>query len=371
VAGPLEGICIVDLTQYAAGPLCTSLLADQGAEVWKIEPPRGGDPLRHMGSQVGGVSSIFAVLNRGKRSLAIDVAQPQGAELVRRLALRADVFAQSLRPGVAERLGLGSAALRARNPRLVYLSLCGWGETGPLAGRRAYDSLVQAHSGMSALQAGGDGVPQMVGSAICDKLTGVYAAQAVSAALLARERGAGGQEISLSMLDASLAFLWSDGMQDVAWSSTAHPSPRAQRPGVHATADGFATFTAHGEAQRAGLRAALGSDDPREVARRAAALPTDELLARLAAHDVPAARVNRPADLFSDPQVAANDVLRAVEIPGAGALRQPRHAARFAKTPACEPLPCPALGEHTDSVLAGLGLAHAELEALRVRGVIG
>jgi crotonobetainyl-CoA:carnitine CoA-transferase CaiB-like acyl-CoA transferase len=367
--GALAGVRIVDLTQYAAGPLCTSLLADQGAEVLKVEPPDGGDPLRQMGSHVGGVSSIFAVLNRGKRSLAIDVARPEGAELVRRLARGADVFAQSLRPGVAERLGLGSAALRASNPRLVYVSLCGWGETGPLAGRRAYDSLIQAHSGMAALQAGADGTPEMVGSAVCDKLTGVYAAQAVSAALFARERGAGGQEISLSMLDASLAFLWSDGMQDVAWNER-KPSPRAERPGVCATADGFATFSAHGEAQRAGLRAALGSDEPREVARLAASLSTDELLARLVAHDVPAARVNRPADLFTDPQVAANDALRTVEILGSGSLRQARHAARFAETPAGEPSPCPALGAHTDEILAALGLQHGELEALRSRGVI-
>lgn len=387
--GPLEGIRILDLTQFAAGPLCTLLLAEQGADVIKLEA-LGGDPMRRMGSQRGGVSAIFAALNRGKRSVALDAARPEGAELVRRLARSADVFAQSHRPGVAERLGLGAERLCAENPRLVYLSLSGWGETGPLAARRAYDSLVQAHSGMAALQSDADGRPRMVGSAICDKLTGLYAAQAVTAALLARERGGRGQHVRLSMLDASVSFLWSDGMQDRAWSGSQPASRRARRPKVRAARDGHVTFTANSDAEFAALCSALEREDlardPRfgsiearsrnaealdaELDRWAAGLGSGALLDRLRASDVPAARVNALDDLFGDPQVAANDLLRAVEQPGAGTLRAARHAARFGATPARDPQPAPSLGEHTARVLGELGLEPPELEDLRRRGAI-
>jgi crotonobetainyl-CoA:carnitine CoA-transferase CaiB-like acyl-CoA transferase len=388
--GALEGLRVLDLTQFAAGPLCTSLLADQGADVLKVEPTAGGDPMRRMGSRRGGVSALFSALNRGKRSLAIDLTRPEGSDLVRRLAARADVLAQSLRPGVAERLGLGAERLCAANPRLVYLSISGWGETGPLAQRRAYDSLVQAHSGMAALQADADGVPRMVGSAICDKLTGVYAAQAVTAALLARERGAGGQHVRLAMLDASVSFLWIDGMQDRAWVGSEPPTGRARRPKVRAARDGHVSFTANSDAEFAALCAALGQPhlaaDPRfasieartrhaealeeELDRWAAGLASDVLLERLAAHDVPAVRANRLEDLLGDAQLAANELVHEVEEPGAGRLRLPRHAARFGATPARAPARAPALGEHTDAVLAELGLGAAEIAALRSGGAV-
>jgi crotonobetainyl-CoA:carnitine CoA-transferase CaiB-like acyl-CoA transferase len=389
MVGALEGIRIVDLTQFAAGPLATLLLCEQGADVVKIEA-LAGDPMRRMGSQRGGVSAIFAALNRGKRSLALDVTHPEGAKLVSRLARRADVFAQSHRPGVAERLGLGAQRLCAENPRLVYLSISGWGETGPLAARRAYDSLVQAHSGMAALQAGADGAPQMVGSAICDKLTGVYAAQAVTAALLARERGGRGQHVRISMLDASVSFLWSDGMQDRAWSGSAPVSRRARRPKIRASRDGYVTFTANSDAEFAALCAALGREeltfDPRfatiesrarhaealdaELDRWAAALDSGAVLERLRAHDVPAAPAHRLDDLFDDPQIAANELIHAVEQPGAGTLRAPRHAARFAVTPAHDPRQAPSLGEHTIPILDELGIARDEIEELRSAGAI-
>jgi crotonobetainyl-CoA:carnitine CoA-transferase CaiB-like acyl-CoA transferase len=391
VPGALDGIRVVDLTQFAAGPLCTSLLADQGADVLKVEPIRGGDPMRRMGSRRGDTTALFSALNRGKRSLAIDVARPEGADLVRRLAARADVFAQSLRPGVAERLGLGFERLHADNPRLVYLSISGWGERGPMAMRRAYDSLVQAYSGMAALQAGDDGVPRMVGSAICDKLTGVYAAQAVTAALLARERGAGGQHVRLAMLDASVSFLWSDGLQDRAWVGSEPATRRARRPTIRATRDGHVSFTANSDAEFAQLCAAMGrpelAADARfatleartrhaealdaELDRWAAGLGTDALLERLAAHDVPSVRANRLEDLLADPQLAANEVLCEIEAPGAGRLRLPRHAARFGTTPARAAAPAPALGEHTRNVLAEVGLDGAEIDALRSSGAVG
>jgi crotonobetainyl-CoA:carnitine CoA-transferase CaiB-like acyl-CoA transferase len=390
VPGALDGIRVIDLTQFAAGPLCTSLLADQGADVLKIEPVAGGDPMRRMGSRRGDVSGIFAALNRGKRSLAVDVSRPEGASLVSRLAARADVFAQSLRPGVADRLGLGFEHLRADNPRLVYLSISGWGERGPMASRRAYDSLVQAYSGMAALQAGDDGVPRMVGSAICDKLTGVYAAQAVSAALLARERGAGGQHVQLAMLDASVSFLWSDGLQDRAWVGSEPATRRARRPSIRAARDGHVSFTANSDAEFAALCAAMGraelTTDARfatleartrhaealdaELDGWAAGLDVEALLERLEEHDVPAVRANRLEDLFGDPQLAANEMIREVEQPGAGRLRLPGHAARFDTTPAREPARAPALGEHSAAALAELGVDGPALEALRLSGTV-
>ena len=379
MTGALEGIRVVDLTQFAAGPLCTSLLADQGADVLKIEPIRAGDPMRRMGSQRGGVSSIFSALNRGKRSLAVDLARAEGGELVRGLAARADVFVQSLRPGVADRLGLGFERLRTDNPRLVYLSISGWGEQGPMAARRAYDSLVQARSGMAALQAGPDGAPRMVGSAICDKLSGVYAAQAVTAALLARERGAGGQHVRLAMLDASVSFLWSDGLQDRAWLGSEGASPRARRPFIRRARDGFVSLTANSDAELAALGAAMGEPAlardaetlDAQIDRWVAGLTVDALLQRLGEHDVPAVRVNELGDLFGDAQLAANEMIHEISEPGAGRLRLPRHAARFDATPARAPARAPALGEHTTAVLTELGLDDAAIGGLRARGVVG
>src|SRR5512140_2685985 len=190
--GPLSGFTVVEACQMVAGPMAAMICADLGAEVVKVEQPKGGDRMRLLGHRVGGISALWAGVNRGKRSLGVDFQHDDGVGVVVDLVARADVFIQNFRPGVAERLGIGEASLRAVNPGLVYVSVSGVGETGPYIDQTSYDYVVQMLSGMAALQ-GGEGTPQLIRNIVVDKVTAMTAAQSILAALLARERGAGGQ----------------------------------------------------------------------------------------------------------------------------------------------------------------------------------
>src|SRR5688572_2378127 len=222
--GPLAGIRIVDTSIALSGPWAVGILADQGADVVKIEPPGIGDIGRWVGPAIGGVSAMAQIANRGKRSIAIDLRQAAGLGIARALAERADVFVQNFRPGVIDRLGLGYDALRTANPRLVYVSISGFGATGPYAHKSAYDPVVQAYGGLAAVQAGSTGEPQLIRHTAADKITSLTAAQAITAALFARERasfaqradgerrpsGGAGQHLELSMLESVVNFVWAD-----------------------------------------------------------------------------------------------------------------------------------------------------------------
>ena len=393
MAGPLAGVRVLDLTAMASGPFATQVLGDQGADVIKVEPPGTGDPIRSIGTSRGGMSAVFANMNRNKRSLALNLRNERGSALLRRLAARADVFVQNFRPGVAQRLGIGDQALRAQRPELIYVSISGFGETGPYAGYKVYDSVMQAFSGLADLQADPEtGTPQFVRNIVCDKSTALVTAQAITAALFARAQGAGGQHLRLAMLDAAIGFLWPDGMQNHTYLGMEAPAPlSAVSPRIRATADGFATFNAVQEAEFQGLCRAVGrpdlaSDarfaDARERMRNAQALHdtldevvrgygTHALVARLREHDVPFAVVNRVDALHEDPQVVANGLLVESEHPSAGPMRTPRPAPRFEATPTELRLPAPRLGEHSDEILAELGVRDAELRTLREEGVVG
>jgi crotonobetainyl-CoA:carnitine CoA-transferase CaiB-like acyl-CoA transferase len=205
-SAPLAGIRIIDLTTNMSGPLATMVLADQGAAIVKVEAP-AGDAIRSVGTGHAGMSAYFANNNRGKRSIAVDLSTDAGRHVVRRLAADADVFAQNFRPGVIERLGLDAKSLMAANPRLVYASISGFGTTGPLADAPAYDHVVQALSGYAAIQSAGTSEPSMVRHGVIDKATAYTLAQAVTAALLQRERTGRGTRIDVSMLDVAIAFL--------------------------------------------------------------------------------------------------------------------------------------------------------------------
>ena len=261
--GPLTGFRIVDLTAVVAGPLATALLADQGADVIKVERP-SGDIQRHVGSARGGMSGNFHVLNRGKRSISVDLKQARGREIVERLAAGADALVQNFRPGVTDRLGLGWEALSARNPRLVYVSMSGFGPDGPHARRRAYDPIIQARSGLVSAQGAARGEdPEQINQLLCDKITAYVASQATTAALLARERTGSGQHVTVSMLDSAIAFLWPDGGADsiLLGDGVDHRPPIGAAGYLTAFRDGWATTMALSDAEFEGLCGALDMSD--------------------------------------------------------------------------------------------------------------
>jgi crotonobetainyl-CoA:carnitine CoA-transferase CaiB-like acyl-CoA transferase len=388
----LHGIRVIDCTAAASGPFATMILAEQGADVIKVERPDGGDFMRSLGTQHNGLTGVFAGFNRGKRSVAIDAKQPDGADLVRKLVATADVFVHNYRPGVVERLALAEPDLRTVRPDLVYVTISGFGLRGDGIGRPAYDSVMQAASGLAAHQGDDEYGPEFVRNAVCDKVTALTTAQLVSAALFARERGAGPQHVHVSMLHAALAFLWPDGMQDVTFldRSVDSHSARATSPPVRRTADGYISITTLLDQEFRGLCEVLGLaalvDDPRFAhagarSRNANELhplvnevvarwPTRTLADRLAERGVPNAVVNAPADIHLDPQVVANELLVVVDHPVGGHLRVPRPVGELDDEPFEVQRLAPGLGEHTDEVLGSIGVDAAARADLRARGVI-
>ena len=392
--GPLAGIRILDLTAIISGPLATQILGDQGADVIKIEPPGIGDLMRIGPFRRGGLSAFFANANRGKRAITIDLEKDRGREIVLDLAKGADVFVQNFRPGAIDRLGLGEGALRELQPDLIYVSISGFGPSGPYAQRRVYDPIIQALTGNVAIQKHHEiQLPDLVRNVVCDKASAYTAAQAITAALFARERGAGGQHIQVPMLDAALAFFWPDGMMahTLVGDGVEAPGPTLyELYRLTETADGYLVYFAASESEFHGLYRALGHaewcEDPRfgsyggraenteelgqllfdEFRKRT----TEEILGGLEREQVPAAPVHELQDVLADPQVAHNEVLVEREHPTAGLVRHARPAARFAGTP-LEParLP-PVYGEHTDEILAELGRDEATRAALRSEGVV-
>lgn len=393
MAGPLSGVRVVDVTQNLSGPMATMILGDQGADVIKVEPPAVGDFTRAMGGTKRGVAPAFAIINRNKRSVAMNLRDPRGLVLFKRLVARADLFVQNFRPGVAERMGVGEAALRAVKPDLVYVSISGFGESGPYAGQRVYDPVIQALSGLAAIQADVQtGRPHMIRLIIPDKVTALTAAQAMTAALFARQRGGEGQHVRLAMLDAVIAFLWPEGMAAHTFVGPNKSSVRAAkaRELIFETTDGFITAAANTDSEWAGMCRALEhlewlkderfqtpvarirNADVRleltaEVLRKRSSA---EWLERLRANDVPCAPVLSREEVIRNAQVAANQLIVESEHPHAGPMRQPRPAARFERTPAALARFAPLLGEHTDEVLLEAGVARNELAALRADGVI-
>ncbi len=395
MAGPLDGIRIVEMCVAVTGPLAVTLLVDQGAEAVKVEEPRYGDQGRYVGVASGGISALFQMCNRGKRSVAVDCTHPQGRDIVLNLAAGADVFVQNMRPGVVERLGLGHGDVSARNPDIVYASLSGFGPEGPYAHRRVYDSVIQAQAGLVGNQTGiNDESPRFLRQAAADKITAYTAAQAITAALLARERGASGQHIELAMLDASVAFLFADSaahevaldndQRHLAQSFSAH-----QR--AIALADGHVVVAAVTDDEFHGMARAFGVDssDPRVAGMSdrqrhkeqtsvvfraahaaAAAMPLAEAVEALDRHQVPFGVVLDVEDVAGDAQAIHNQLFTEHDHPAMGRVRQPRPAARFSTTPAELRQPSsPMHGQHTDEVLKELGLA-GSIDVLRAEGVI-
>lgn len=395
MSGPLEGIRILDASAVVSGPLAAMILGDQGADVIKVEP-LAGEVVRQPNFERGGLSSLFMNCNRNKRAIAIDLGAPEGAEVVHKLIEQSDVFIQNWRPGAAERVGLGEAELRALNPDLIYCSISGYGPTGPYADRRVYDPMIQGLTGHVAVQISPElPIRDVVRNIVADKSTAYTAAQAITSALFARDRGAGGQLIEVPMIDASLAFFWPDGMI----KHTHVDGEEVQGVAIYEayrlwhTKDGQILYFAASQAENEALFKALDhpewledprfstfearlSDESREtlgvlIDDAIRSHTTEELLRKMLDNDVPAGGVLELEDLPNDPQLQHNESIMEFEHPSAGKYRQARPAARFHATPqdARRQLP-PLLGEHTDEVLAELGYDSESVAALRGKGII-
>ena len=393
--GPLAGVRVLDLTSVVSGPLATMFLADQGAEVIKIEP-LSGDITRRSRQSIsasGEFSALFVSSNRGKRSLALDLKRSEAAEIMRKLITSADVLVQNFRPGTMERLGFGEPALRELNQRLIYVSISGVGESGPYAKKRVYDPIIQALSGFADLQAEPrTRRPQMIRTIVADKTTAIFAAQAVTAALFARERTGEGQHIRLAMLDTMIAYLWPEAMTQytVIGREATTPDPTARPDLIFETVDGYITVGTISDSEWQGFCAASGrprlDEDPRFNTPGSRAVnaterillmaeiikerPTAEWLRRLDANDVPSAPVLRRNEVIANEQVLARELIVELDHPDIGRVRQPVPAARFDRTPAQIHGPAPRIGEHGAAILAELGFDAAEIDRLEENRII-
>lgn len=390
--GPLAGIRVLDLSTVVSGPLCTQILGDLGADVIKVETPRG-DTTRMMGPPFkAGLTPLFAQVNRNKRSIAVDLKQADGQVVVRRLAGVVDVLVENFRPGVTERLNLGYDALAAANPKLIYVAISGFGPDGPYRDFPAYDMVIQAMSGFAPLQ--GDDEPRLIRNIMADKASGMTAAYATMAALFQRERSGGqGQRIDIPMLDAYAAFV----LPDALGAETFPPAEGAFMPVKAAdlyrcwkTADGFVAIVIIEDHQFQAICKAVGREDVAQDERYAGLFQrvvnseelfrlfevelgkwkTADLVARARQLGAPLAPVYAVKDMLDDPQVAANRTVFETEEPGAGRMRLLRNPVRFGAAQTSVRRFPPRLGEHSDELLREAGYDAEEIAALRGGGIV-
>lgn len=395
MAGPLHGIKVIDISAVISGPMACQILADQGAEVIKVEPLGVGDITRLGGYRVGTVSAMFSAVNRGKPSLAIDLSKPAGIEAIHRLAATADVFVQNFRPGATDRMGIGAEDLRRINPNLIYVSISGFGPSGPYSNWRVYDPVIQAITGIVSIQQSRDiPIPDLIRTLICDKSTAYTAAQAITAALFARLRGdAAGQHLVIAMLDSALYFLWPDAMMAHSLQGPNTPGPLLyQIYRLQPTSDGHLVYFAGGQPEWRGLCKALGHpewwDEPRfhEVDERIkpenfAAIgellnnaflerTTDDAIAALHDCEVPCAPILTLDEMLVDEQVLHNEAVHTWEHPTAGPIQQAKPPVRWESTVHETVWATDELGQSSEVVLRSAGYDDAAIAALRNDGVI-
>ncbi len=396
VSGPLKGIKVLDISRVLAGPTCTMLLGDMGADVIKVERPDKGDDTRQWGPPfAGGESTYYLSCNRNKKSITLNLKSERGQQLAAALAVQSDVLVENLLPGTLDKLGLGYETLKQANPRLIYCSITGFGQNGPYRDRPGYDLLVQAMGGVMSITGEPDGEPMKVGVAISDITSGLYASTAILAALTARARTGVGDRIDISLLDSTVSWLANVGSEYLTTGA------RPQRHGnAHAsivpyqafkTSDRYIVIAVGNDGQwgrfcRAIERPDLAADErfrtnPLRVKHRdvliamleqlLATRPASEWLDRLTRADVPSAPVNTLDDVFADPQVLARGMLLQAPHPAVGTVRMTGSPLKFDSQPERPSSAPPLLGQHTDEVLrTRLGLGRGEIEALRHAGVL-
>ena len=386
--GPLTGVKVIDFTAVYSGPIAASILGDQGAEVIKVES-RHGDLMRAGLPKSNGAGSPFTTMNRNKKSLCLDLKTEEGLDIARKLIASADVIMENFRPGVMDRLGLGYEQFKQAHPKLVYVSINGVGAIGPYVKRPIYDAIIQALSGFTSLQSG---EPAMVNSLVCDKVTSLTAAQAVTAALFSAERSGRGQRVELSMLDASLFFLWPDVMNNYTFpDENVENIPQLDHSiFMRQTRDGWiASMPVQQKEADASFRALdiahlskderFSSAEARTRNRKAyieltgeayVRFTTDELCQRFDEEDVPYSRINQREDVINDPQIKAMEALWTYNHPLAGEVRSPRPPAQFSETPSNIHAHTPTLGEHNVDALKELGFGDVEIEAFSATGVV-
>lgn len=393
--GALAGVTVLDLTRVMSGPYCTMLLADMGARVIKVEQPGRGDDTRHWGPPfLRGESTYFLSVNRNKQSVTLDFKTPAGRPLLDALIARADVLVENFRPGALDRQGLGHAELRARHPRLIYVSLSGYGHTGPRRDDPGYDAVLQGEGGLMSLTGAADGPPYRLGVAVADIVAGMFAAQGVLLALLARGRTGRGQHVDVAMLDSVAAMLTYQAA--IAMSTGASPARQGNRhPSIapydtFEAADGCFVLAVGNDEQWRRFCKTSGFDDlladPRFATNEGRVREYESLgpilsgrlrtrgcaewISILLTAGVPCGPVRTVGEVLADPQIAAREMIETVVHPTAGDLSVLGVPVKLSETPGAVRTAPPLLGQHTDAILAELGMTPGEIEELRQGGVI-
>ena len=389
---PLESVTILEFSTMITASLASMMMADQGARVIKVEPMEMGDPMRYIGARKADISALFANCNRGKESLRIDLKSVEGVETIKAMIPSVDIVIHNFRPGVMDKLGLGSECLRSINPKLIYTAISGFGTKGPLSGAPAYDPMIQAHAGVAAAQGRGD-QPAFMRTLLCDKITGYTACQAVTSALFMRERVGEGQHLDLSMIDSGLFFIFLDGFQNDTLLSDDHERGPMLIDILYdpwLCSDGSVIISLGSyEIQRRFLTAIDMSElleDPRFdsfenqirnirelkalVAPRCAALTCDDMVDRLRLADVPCAKVMTREEVLSQEQLAANGTVEIYDHPVAGLSRRVLSPPLFGGERLEPGTGAPTHGQHTDCVLQSFGLSDERVQHLRNKAVI-
>ena len=387
--GPLTGVRVLDLSAYIAGPYGCTMLADQGADVIKVEPP-SGDNLRQYPSTLQAESRAFIGVNRSKRGIALDLKQPEGLALLLRLVRDVDVLVHNFRPSVPRRLGIEHEQLNALNPRLIYCAVSGYGETGPMKDRAGYDQVLQTMSGMCALQGKRGGAPEIIYGSVVDYYAAALVAAGVASALFERERSGLGQYVGVSLLRSALTMqsarlIWAEGEP----LDIGRDMRSGGVTGIHPAGEGHIYISANTArfwkllCERTGLHDLLAN--PRYDSVRKRAQHAGEIVPRLHAalasrsalewealfgDDVPCAAARKVEDMFDHPQVLAEQMIGTIEHPVIGPYRGVTRPIKFSRTPGPEPFAAPAFGQDADSVLAGAGCTPDEVQALRAKGAV-